>query len=200
MFSKVIKRLQFVTAVWSPKHLQLAELWSPFFSPGPESVYVCMQIKVMYKQIFYCSLWKKKKTKNKQGKKKGNKPTNKKKEKKWYISEARGQSIPEHLFQNSSASAAASWLPTVATPALLSHRAGGVWWVISRGLFPEVKSLSMSSRKVAEGWREAADPRGRAKTRSSGRPSPFLLEPSQIQHVDTPSPHLFFSLPREGGI
>lgn len=69
MFSKVIKRLQFVTAVWSPKHLQLAELWSPFFSPGPESVYVCMQIKVMYKQIFYCSLWKKKKTKTNREKK-----------------------------------------------------------------------------------------------------------------------------------
>lgn len=41
------------------------------------------------------------------------------------ISEARGQSIPKHLFQNSSALVAASWLPTVATAAFLSHRARG---------------------------------------------------------------------------
>lgn len=26
MFSEVVKRLQFVTAVWSPKHLKMAEL------------------------------------------------------------------------------------------------------------------------------------------------------------------------------
>lgn len=51
----------------------------------------------------------------------------KKKKKKRCFSEARGQNIPEHLFQNSSALAAASCLPTVATPALGSHGAGGVW-------------------------------------------------------------------------
>lgn len=53
MFFKVVKRLQFVTAVWSPGRLHLAEPWSFSLSPPQaEFVYVCTQIKAMYKQLF----------------------------------------------------------------------------------------------------------------------------------------------------
>jgi len=64
-------------------------------------------------------------------------------------SEARGQSIPKHFFQNTSASAAASHSGHTSFP---MSRGREAWGIISRGLFPEVKSLSMSSRKVAKRW------------------------------------------------
>lgn len=99
----------------------------------------------------------------------------KKKGKKWFFSEARGQSIPKRLFQNSSASAAASWLPTAATPAFLSLGVEGARQTLSKVLFPEVK----------RGGRGAADPHGstnhyRAKLRSPGRLSPMLLQANPL--------------------
>lgn len=212
MFSKVVKRLQFVTAVWSPKHLQLAELWSPFFSSGPGWISVCVcacKLKLCTNRSFSVLSEKKKQQQHPKSQKptKTTNPQTKRKGKKWCMSEARGQSIPKHLFQNSSASAAASWLPTVATPAFLSHRAGGVWWVISRGLFPEVKSLSMASRKVAKGWERSSRSSRQSQDEKPRKTQPcvvsnqsFPLETFQIQHADTPSPYLFFSFPREGGI
>lgn len=82
----------------------------PFLLPLPR-LNLCMcthRLKLCTNSSFNVLSEKKKKKKNQQ-----------------CISEARGQSIPKHLFQNSSALVAASWLPTVATAAFLSHRARG---------------------------------------------------------------------------
>lgn len=197
MFSKVIKRLQFVTAVWSPKHLQLAELWSPFFSPGPESVCVCMQIKVMYKQIFYCSLWEKKKKQTEKNQKKTS-PQTKRKEKSGAPVKQEVRAFLSTYFRTALLQLLLLGFPQ--WPHQLSYLTGqGECGESSPGgSFQRWKVSACPAGKLQKDGREAPDPQGRAKMRSSGRPSPFLLEPSQIQHVDTPSPYLFFCLPREG--